>query len=560
MKKLRLKALYLMSHTERKAKQIIFHPQVTVIKGANDTGKSSVIKSIYWCLGAEPAVISPKWKAVNAVGLLEFTIDKAEYSILRIGSHFAVFDREGKLLLKTTSVTKDLTSFLAPLLDFGLYLTSQAGNPEIPPPAYCFIPFYVDQDAGWQGQWKSFKHLSQYPNWKQSVIPYHSGIKPNEYFVVSSELTQEKMKKGELEGELRSLMAALERLRARKRFSAIDIDQQAYKKAIAALLNELTNLQNRRLAASARMADISNQKILLDEQIGIARNALAEFDKDYKFIKDQDSPTVLCPTCGTEHENSFFHRFSLIEDREACRAFLLSATQKAAKLSSELAKANNSLGHEDFRIAKINALLEQKKAKLKFRDVIDVEGEKKAQSIMAAEVQKIYDEVREHNIAIDRLEKRLSVFNDPERRKETQRFYQAKMNTFAHAVNLISQYPEHIDHVINESGNDRPRALLAYFYAYLHTVAEYSTSCFCPIVIDSPKQQDPDEDNVVAAFNLIFSQRPSDAQLILGTVSLPDIPHGGKEITLTEKYHLLQESEYDLVSAIITPKLDTLYS
>ena len=35
-------------------------------------------------------------------------------------------------------------------------------------------------------------------------------------------------------------------------------------------------------------------------------------------------------------------------------------------------------------------------------------------------------------------------------------------------------------------GSEGPRGLIAYYYAFLHTARRYSSSSFCPIVIDRP--------------------------------------------------------------------------
>ena len=41
---------------------------------------------------------------------------------------------------------------------------------------------------------------------------------------------------------------------------------------------------------------------------------------------------------------------------------------------------------------------------------------------------------------------------------------------------------------VKESGSDLPRVLLAFYFAILRTIEKYSTSTFCPIILDSPKQ------------------------------------------------------------------------
>ena len=51
-----------------------------------------------------------------------------------------------------------------------------------------------------------------------------------------------------------------------------------------------------------------------------------------------------------------------------------------------------------------------------------------------------------------------------------------------------------MDITISETGSALPRALLAYYFTFLKIMNIYSTSTFCPIIIDSPNQQEQDKD------------------------------------------------------------------
>lgn len=75
MKRMIIKEIKLVSFLEEKAKKVIFHPNITVIKGDNHTGKSSLIKSIYWTFGADPKDLHPKWKNANVISLVKFSLD-----------------------------------------------------------------------------------------------------------------------------------------------------------------------------------------------------------------------------------------------------------------------------------------------------------------------------------------------------------------------------------------------------------------------------------------------------------------------------------------------------
>lgn len=68
--------LYLLSKVEKKARIIEFQGDcINILIGPNDTGKSHLLRMLYWTLGCEPAVIHPTWQNLNVKTLLQFTID-----------------------------------------------------------------------------------------------------------------------------------------------------------------------------------------------------------------------------------------------------------------------------------------------------------------------------------------------------------------------------------------------------------------------------------------------------------------------------------------------------
>ncbi|MFI3156888.1 MAG: hypothetical protein QX199_12105 [Methylococcaceae bacterium] len=174
MKNLLLKSMLLVSHREKKARKIEFHPSVTVIKGVNDTGKSSVIKSIPFAFGAEPHKIHPKWKNADIAVLVQFSLNDISYSIYRHRKSFTLFDALDNEIGTYSSVTLELAPVLAKLFDFNLKLSDRDGNSVTPPPAYLMLPFYIDQDKGWTETWSSFMNLSQFAYWKQRVTGAYS--------------------------------------------------------------------------------------------------------------------------------------------------------------------------------------------------------------------------------------------------------------------------------------------------------------------------------------------------------------------------------------------------
>src|SRR5258708_2004365 len=81
----------------------------------------------------------------------------------------------------------------------------------------------------------------------------------------------------------------------------------------------------------------------------------------------------------------------------------------------------------------------------------------------------------------------------------------------------------------------------------------HSTSAFCPIVIDTPVQQDQDKTNAARMISFCLSETPADSQLILGTVSLHGVKYDGHVIETDTKNKLLRAGLFEEVSEILKP-------
>lgn len=149
MKKLLFKEIHICSRNEKKAKKVIFDPRRTLIYGKNDTGKSSLLKTIYSTFGAKPSKVNNNWKELNPVSFVRFSVDGVNYSILKDDKVYAVFDSRDEIIKLCYSVTNELRPFLADLLNFRIKLPDTSNEIITPPPAFIFLPFYIDQDTGW---------------------------------------------------------------------------------------------------------------------------------------------------------------------------------------------------------------------------------------------------------------------------------------------------------------------------------------------------------------------------------------------------------------------------
>ena len=88
---------------------------------------------------------------------------------------------------------------------------------------------------------------------------------------------------------------------------------------------------------------------------------------------------------------------------------------------------------------------------------------------------------------------------------------------------------------------------------------KYSSSTYCPLIIDSPNQQDQDIEHIDKIMSFINHNQPDDSQMILGLAETYGEDFDCKVIELNEKYSLLQKSEYEEVANEMTSKQHELW-
>jgi len=335
MRNLFISEILLLSQKEKRAKRVRFDRKRTLIHGKNHTGKSSLIKSIYWAFGAEP-LFAPKFKDANVSSLVKFEVDDVNYQILRDGKQFAIFDSKGEIINNFTSVTKELGPFLGKLLDFTPLFQSIKSGFIIPPPAFLFLPYYVDQDISWTKSWSSFSSLQQIKEYRNQSIYYHSGIRPNEYYATKQELQDYLLIFEEAEKEQKITNKILLDINEKLTQTSFNIDIDAFKEEIEELLTEAKSLKQKEERHKSSLYDLHHLKTTFELQIEIVKHAILESNKDLKFTTENLPDVVGCPTCGAEYENSFAERFEIAKDERKSKDLLLDLNRDLKEIQIRL--------------------------------------------------------------------------------------------------------------------------------------------------------------------------------------------------------------------------------
>ena len=555
MKSFKLLELLLISNSEKRAKRISFHPEVTLIKGANDTGKSSVVKSIYHNFGATPANIHVRWKKANVSSLVKFSVDSSVYKLYRHGNSYSLFNNNDGLIGTYDSVTNELGPKLSDLFDFKLRLATHKNETIIPPPAFFLLPFYIDQDSGWTKNWNSFEKLGQFKGWRRDLVYYHTGIHPNEWYELKArERTLESEKEEPLRQEtvLKNLIIKLKKQLSTVNF---DIDVKSYKKEIDRLLKHCEVLSKKENTYKEKLIELETEKIRLDAQKEIVMKAKSELFADYNFATLIDEEAVDCPTCGATYSNSFAERFNIACDEDRCVNLLQGIRENLDKITNQIEDHKNFLEETSDELIEVNSLLESKQGEITLRVLIENEGKKEVAKTLQANLDEIQSDIAKIDNELREIKILLKKYIDKKRANEIKAFYRSSMRRNLNLLDVSSLEEsayKKIEASIKETGSDQPRALLAYFFSILQVIEEYGSSAFCPIIIDAPNQQEQDEINLRKMLDFIRANKPSNSQMVLALVDDCSIDFGGDIIQMDEKNYALSEREYSNVSGEIS--------
>jgi hypothetical protein len=549
VKHLTISEIALLSEQEKRARRETLDPKRTIVLGGNETGKSSLLKALYFAFGAEPAKQHPRWQKAEIKALVKFAVDGAQYMLLRDSSYFALFSGNGAFLESFTRVTGDLSPYLSKIFDFGLVLASRQEEPETPPPAYLFLPFYMDQDASWLNAWAGFDRLFQFTAWKESLVEYHTGIRDNDYYQVRARQIKNQSRLGELDNEATAVRTVADKLAADKTTATFNLNPDVFSDQVRRLLAETEKLSGHENELKDHLARLNGERLLQKTRLAIANQALGELSGDFKFLTHSGTEEIECPTCGNHYWNDFAVRFSIATDEDRVAEFIAHIKAEIGRLDQEIANVYEKYSVAKEAAARIQAILAEKQGELTLGQVIESEGRKAADRLLNDQLDSIRSQTDAISGDITQIKEEMRALNARSQgtRKDVMEEYERSLrrNFLTLGVNsFVDGVFKTLTPNLLETGSTLPRALLAYQFAILELISKRSPATVCPVVIDSPNQQAQDKDSLTRILTFIAENQPNGTQLILGLENDLGIDFGGKMISTTTKYHLLQENQY----------------
>ena len=555
----RFENIWLLSHQEKRARHVKFHPSKNLLVGRNHTGKTTLIRSLFETLGATPQGKLEQWDK-NAVSLLEFSVNNESYFVIHQHGRRALFDASFNLLI-STSKFDEWSKIFCKITHFNLLFSDKKQAAVVPAdPACFFAPFYVNQDGSWQAEWNTFTGMKRFSAPFKPILEYFTGVCPPEYYAVIASKSQSTKMLEEHRREYKLLERTIERFSKSVPLTGPKINADNFRIQIRQLTKEVNELNIRQ--EGIRRNIVREQELMknLDYQIDLAETALASYNKDTNYLIKKGPAPLICPTCHAEHKKPFLDLLEFAEDARVLWELAARLREDAAAVRTREEFAFSELYTLKENYQSISLLLDSRKGELKFKDVVSNLGAESAFEAFEEERRQIQASIDDVVLTIDAYEMRMIELRSPKRTKailkEFREHYEA--SRIALQLHPVPTKTLQLASRPSLSGSGGPRSVLAYYAAIWHTVQGQSGTYNVPVVIDSPNQQAQDDFNLPAVLSFIAEELPAGMQLIVGLETPTDFVFD-HQVALIEKYTMLVERDWESTLALVTPLLIKMY-
>ncbi|EJC6864589.1 hypothetical protein MYD45_004485 [Vibrio parahaemolyticus] len=562
MKGLQFQRLVLVSDSKRLANQFEFPKRLNLITGKdNSIGKSTLVKNIFWALGCEPA-LDEEWKSNDVKALLYFSIDGVDHFVARY-KNTMVLNGE-----KFNSIGGGYSEAFAELVNFKLKLPNRKDETEllVPPPAFYFLPFYIDQLKSWDEPWASFEKLGQYKAWKPTVVKYHSGYIGVEYFDIEEDVCEQKKIINEASKQVQRIDSAMEVLEEVSIETTVAVSEEQFEDVQHEIQEELSQFVSEQIRLFDAQADLQNELYDLRKQLELAISSASELEDDYAFaVESIAEDTLECPLCGTNHDNSLASRAVLLSDKSDVLDHAQLLKNEITYKSNQLELVNSDLGRVKEEVARINR-----------KYLASERTEEATDEAFSSVLSSIAQNNVANNVVRSKETQQLISTNAEATKKELKKNQGKLLPTAtrkelgdlfmgnllenikalgAEGLNLSKvKHPTDYNKLMGGGAAEGTRGVLAYQLAILRQ-SEFAQNCTtAPFVVDTPNQQEQAVHRYEKVVEVIMDNVPKTTQIIMCGMENPalDVFSSEAHVIELDNHRLLQEENYEAFAMELT--------
>lgn len=551
--------IYLFSTSEKRAKKITLKDGINVItsnqKNGNKVGKSLVLKSIFHTLGAN-SFFDSSLKKDSIVFVIQFSVNEIEYTILRSGKFFKLFDSNFSLITSTESST-ELSKKLYEIYSFSVLLPSrQEGKLAIAPPAYAYILNFIDQDKMNGSSFESFDNLGHFNNFKENLLYCHFGLFNEEYFnlTIQKDKLNEQLK--EKNNDLKIIVEMLNKIN-NEIPKAVPEDIETLKSELNKQENQYRKVYSDLKKTKDKLTRLRNEQAEISESLKEIQSRKSIETRDLKKVISHHT----CPLCEQNLEDSLEVRLVKNINIEDLLQVSLELQRLLEKNKKNISKSEQT--YYEF-LQKLNGYKKILRGSQKNQEeIIQIQGYSDLKTKLEKEWSEEDTLLKKIEDNLSSLNKQLDVFKKKKSDVNSSYFKSMKADKIKFGLEEIPDDSlRKITNVVRASGSNNPVITIIWYFNLLKIKNEFNPEAIkFPIVLDSPNHGELDDTKKEKLFKYLFNNVSEDSQCIISTLGFDSKQYSEIEnlnvIDLNNKpYHLLNESDFEANEAFLDMLID----
>jgi hypothetical protein len=538
----------LIADTEKsRAKRVEFQPGLNVItSGDNHVGKSSLAKSLYYCLGAEINYDS-SWRSTRKMYALDFVVNDKSYRIVRQNKIFLVFCGD-ELVRMCSSVSKELAPTLEEIFGFSVYLPDKDTKRHVmAPPVFTYLPYYIDQDTGWENEpYESFASLGHFKK-KDRIksLYYHLGVYNKESVDLQAKIDANDEQVEKLKMQIERIEIALEALTSQVQglIPAETIEELEYKleptkRRIEVIVGELIQVRTKMQKLESDIIQHRKHLPLLERPMENETTDTSSFAcPKCGFLYGDEIPAIVREKYSAENGDYLFQQVSVII--ETLKMSLTEEQERYVRLTDSLKQEEKTA----------TQLQDNYETYVKQRGLLTTIDSMHQRIGEATEKQNTYNaETKAWKNKLRKL---------PNKKAVEERYIDDTRRNIIRLGAWDSEYENKIGLLkpLKAQGTLSSKIILAQYVSLFSTMQAIGVdNTRFPFVVDSPRTKEPSNASSIEIINMIstISTLP---QIILVTMDYQTLDVENKDsaniIVLTEERRLLNEADYQSSASTI---------
>lgn len=557
MKKLFLKSLTITSDIEESANQFIFQKKNLILSDDNGVGKSTLIDMIFWTLGCR-VDLKPDWLAADVKSLLEIQLDDQIHTFAKIKSEYFYKVNNDDNFQRFNKVTGEFTNIVLSIFGMSyLKLFSKNNDLIVPTPDYLLSLFYIDQ-AQWNSDFFSniknkYISKSNYDN----ILKLFIGHIDVGYFERILDINEKNKKIVNLENYSRDIDNSKSTITKIYNLTENDekylplVMEKDFSKILKLIEEKASLLIPEKYSLSSEINNLQNDRLFYSSQLDIVKTTYEEYEKDYIDAVENQDMEITCPVCGVEHYNSIGARAQILMEKTESVELFNQLTSIINNIEKKIVLKKNNLLKVTQQLNQINESFSLNEEIESSQLTIDKLASLSVEKRLFDEQESIASNIKSSKKALNRDKKENKDILKKLDINEINLYFIERFSAIAQTLGVSELSYEGLtsplaySKLVFDKGADSARGVLSLYLALWQTM-ERNQTCFFPLFIDTPNQQEQDLNNYPKIVKAIIDNVADDSQIFvcaLDNIALDELKNTSLIINLAKP--ILDEEKYE---------------